>query len=75
VTISVGGEKALDKIQRFISPEETRKTGTYFNIIKATYVKPIGKNHTKWRKTEIISSKVKNETRVSTLSTLIQYSA
>jgi hypothetical protein len=30
--------------------------------------------HTKWRKTENISSKTRNETKVSTLSTLIQHS-
>jgi hypothetical protein len=30
--------------------------------------------HAKWGKTEIISSKVRNETRVSTLFTLIQHS-
>jgi hypothetical protein len=32
------------------------------------------KHHAKWGKTEAISSKVRNETRVSTLSTLIQQS-
>jgi hypothetical protein len=30
-------------------------------------------HHTKWGKTETISSKVRNETRVSTFSTLIKY--
>jgi hypothetical protein len=31
------------------------------------------KHHIKWEKTKTISSKVRNETRMSTLSTLIQH--
>jgi hypothetical protein len=44
----------------------------YFNITLAIYDKPTAKNHTKWGKTETISSKVMNEIRVSILSTLTQ---
>jgi hypothetical protein len=44
----------------------------YLNIIKAIYNKPIA--NITMGKTETTSSKVKNETRVSTLSTLIQRS-
>jgi hypothetical protein len=44
--------------------------GMYLNIIKAIYEKPAANGG----KTETISSKVRNETRVSTLSTLIQQS-
>jgi carbonic anhydrase len=47
--------------------------GTYPNIIKAAYKKPKA-NIIPNGKTETISSKDRNETRVSTLPTLIQYS-
>jgi hypothetical protein len=43
--------------------------GMYLNIIKAIYDKPIA---TFWGKIEAISSEVRNETIVSTLSTSIQ---
>jgi hypothetical protein len=46
--------------------------GVYLNIIRAIYDKPIANIITKWGKT--ISSKVRNKTRVSTLSTLIKHS-
>jgi hypothetical protein len=42
------------------------------NIIKAIYDKPIANIILNWKKTENISPKVKNETRVPTLSILIQ---
>jgi hypothetical protein len=48
--------------------------GMYLNIIKAIYDKPYSQYHTKQRKSETISSKVRSETRVSMLPTLIQYS-
>jgi hypothetical protein len=37
-------------------------------------ISPFSQQHTKWQRTETISSNVRNETRVSTLSTLIQHS-
>jgi hypothetical protein len=46
----------------------------YLNIIKAIYDKSIANIIQNGEKTENISPKVKNETRVSTLSTLIQHS-
>jgi hypothetical protein len=48
--------------------------GTYFNIAKATYNKPIVNIILSGKKTEIISSKARNEIMVSTLLTLTQYS-
>jgi hypothetical protein len=42
--------------------------GTYLNIIKKIYIQ----NYPKWRKAETTSCKVRNETRVSTLSILNQ---
>jgi hypothetical protein len=47
---------------------------TYLNIIKAIYDKPIVNIILNGKKTETISSKVRDETRVSNFSTLIQYS-
>jgi hypothetical protein len=46
----------------------------YLNMIKAIYDKPIANIIPNGGKTEITSSKVRNESRVSTLPTLIQYS-
>jgi hypothetical protein len=46
----------------------------YLNIIKAIYHKPIANIMLNGEKLETISSKARNETRVSTLSTLIQHS-
>jgi hypothetical protein len=48
--------------------------GMYCYIINAIYDKPIPNIRLNGEKTETISSKVRNETRVPTLSTLIQHS-
>jgi hypothetical protein len=45
--------------------------GMYLNIIKATYDKPIANIILNREKAEKISPKVRNETRVTTLSTTI----
>jgi hypothetical protein len=74
--ISVDTEKALDKTQHPFMIKALMKLGIEgmcFNIVKAIYDKPISQHHTKWRKTETMSSKVRNETWVSTLSTIIQH--
>jgi hypothetical protein len=73
--ISVDAEKAFDKIQYPImikSSEETRTRRNVPHNKKTIYGKPIA--NTLNGKTETISSKVRNETRVPTLSTLIQHS-
>jgi hypothetical protein len=49
--------------------------GKYLNIMKAVYDKPISQHPIKQGKTENISSKIRNETKVSTLPTLTQGSA
>jgi hypothetical protein len=72
--ISVDAEKAFDKIQYPImikSSEETRTRRNVPHNKKTIYGKPIA--NTLNGKTETISSKVRNETRVPTLSTLFQY--
>jgi hypothetical protein len=48
--------------------------GMYLNIVKTIYEKPLLKIILKWGKTKNISSKVRNETRVFTLPSLIQHS-
>jgi hypothetical protein len=47
--------------------------GTYINITKAVYDKPIAHVILNGENSETISSKIRNETRVSTLSRLIRY--
>jgi hypothetical protein len=48
---------------------------TYLNLISAIYDKPIVNITLKGEKTENISFEVRNETRVFTVTTLIQHSA
>jgi hypothetical protein len=48
--------------------------GTFLNIIKAIYDKPIANIILNREKNETISSKIRNGARVSTLPILIQYS-
>ena len=75
--ISIDAEKAFDKNQHpfMIKKKNLQKAdieGTYLNIIKAIYVKPtanIALNGEKLR----VSPKVRNNTRVPTLTTTIQY--
>jgi hypothetical protein len=67
-------KKTFDKIQQPFMIKALMKLGIegmYFNIIKAIYNKPII-NIMLWGKTKVISFKVRNKKRVSTLSTLIQ---
>jgi hypothetical protein len=58
--------KALKKLEN---------DGMYLNIRKAIYEKTCSQYHTKWGKMEIISTKVRYETRVFILPNVIQYSA
>jgi hypothetical protein len=65
--ISLDTEKAFDKIQHHFMMKALRKLGIkgmYLNIIKPIYDKPIANI-----KTETISPKVRNETRMPTLPT------
>jgi hypothetical protein len=48
---------------------------TFFNIIKAIYDKPIANIILNGEKNETISSKIRNEARMSTLPMVIQHSA
>jgi hypothetical protein len=69
-------EKAFDKIQRpfmIKKNEETRRIIPQHN--KGYTQQTYNQHYTEWAKTENISSKIRNEIRVSTLSILIQFSA
>ena len=71
--ISIDAKKAFDKILHPFMIKTLQKAGiegTYFNIIKAKYDKPTASI---W-KIESISPKIKNKTRVPTLTTTIQHS-
>ena len=69
-------KKAFDKIQHPFMIKTLQKAGiegTYLNIIKAIYDKPTA-SITLNVKTESISPKIRNKTRVPTLTTTIQHS-
>ena len=75
VIISIDAEKAFDKIQHLFMIKTLQKVGiegTYLNIIKAIYDKPTANIILNGGKPENISSKVRNKTRMSTLTTIIQ---
>ena len=75
--ISIDAEKAFDKIQHpfmIKTLQKVGKEGTYLNIIKAIFDKPTANIILNGGKTESISSKIRNRTRMSTLTTTIQHS-
>jgi hypothetical protein len=70
--ISIDAEKAFDKIQHHFMIKALRKLGiegTYLNIVKAIYDKPTANIILNGEKTETISPKIRNETRVITIPT------
>ena len=72
--ISIDSEKAFDKIQHEFMIKTLQKAGiegTYLNIIQAIYDKPTENIYPQWWKIENISPKVRNKTRVPTLTTTI----
>ena len=72
MVISIDAEKASDKIQHPFMIKTLQKAGiegTYLNIIKATYDKPTANIILNGENTESISPKVRNKTRVPTLTT------
>jgi hypothetical protein len=75
--ISIDVEKAFDKIQHHFMIKALRKLGIeemYLNIMKSIYDKSIV-NIILMGKTEAISPKFRNETRMATLPTPIQHSS
>ena len=74
--ISIDAEKPFDKIQHQFMIKTLQKVGiegTYLNIIKAIYDKPTANIILNGEK-QSISSKIRNKTRMSTLTTIIQHS-
>ena len=74
--ISIDAEKAFDKIQHPFMVKTLQKVGiggTYLNIIKSIYDKPTANIILDGEK-QTISSKIRNKTRMSMLTTLIQHS-
>ena len=75
--ISIDAEKIFDKIQHPFMIKTLQKTGiegTYLNIIKAIYDKPTANIILNDEKLKEIPPKVRNKTRVPTLTTTIQHS-
>ena len=66
-------EKAFDKIQHPFMIKTLQKAGlerTYISIIKAIYDKPTANIILKGKRLKAFSSKVRNKTRVPTLTTI-----
>ena len=77
--ISIGAEKAFDKIQHTFMMKTLQKIsieGIYLNMVKAIYDKPTANIFLNGEKlTESIPSKIRNKTRVLTFTTIIQHSS
>ena len=70
--IAIDEEKAFDKIQHPFLIKTLSKVGiegTFLNIIKA-----YSQHHTQWTKTQSFPTKIRNKTRMPSLTTPIQHS-
>ena len=75
--ISVDAEKTFNKNQHPFMIKTLQKAGMegiYFNIIKAIYDKPTADIILNGEKIESISPKIRNKTRMPTLTTTMQHS-
>ena len=75
--LSIDAEKAFDKIQHPFLIKTLKKVGiegAYLEIIKAIYERPTANIILNGGKMESFPPKVKNTTRMSTLTTVIQHS-
>ena len=75
--ISIDAEKAFDKIQHTFmikNPSESRHRGNLPQHNKGHIWQTYSQHHSQWWKTEIISTKIRNKTRLPTLTTIIQHS-
>ena len=76
--LSIVAEKAFDKIQPTFMNKTGQKMGTegtYLNIVKVISDKPTATIVHNGEKNESIPPKIRNKTRVSTLTTIIQHSS
>ena len=74
---SIDVDKAFDKIQHPFMIKTLQKVGTegnYLNIIKVIYEKGTANTILNGKNSEIISVKIRNKTRMSTLATFTQQS-
>ena len=72
--ISLDVEKDFENIHHALMIKVLERAGiqgTYLNIMKAIYSKPIT-NITKWRKTQSNSTEIRNKSRLSTILIFIQ---
>ena len=72
--ISIDAEKAFDKVQDPFRIKTISKVGVewaYLNIIKAI---SYSQHHTQWAKTKSFPTKIRNKTRMPSLTTPIQHS-
>ena len=77
IIISIDTAKAFDKIQHPFMLKSLNKVGieeTHLNIRKVIYDKPIANIILSGEMLKSISSKIRNKTRMSTLTTFIQCS-
>ena len=75
--ISTDAEKAFDKICHPFMIKTLQKMGiegTYLNIVKAIYDKPTANIILNGEKLKAFPPKIRNKTRVSTFTTIIQHS-
>ena len=75
--ISINAEKGFNKIQHpfmIKNPPESRHRGKSPQHNKGHIWQTQSQHHPQWWKTETISSKIRNKTRLSTLTTIIQQS-
>ena len=78
VIISMDAENTFDKIQHPFMIKTLQKMGiegTYLNIVKVIYDKPTATIIHNGEKNESIPPKIRNKTRVSTFTTIIQQSS
>ena len=76
--ISIGAEKAFDKIQHPFMIKTLKKMGieaTYPNEVKTIYDKAQSKHYSQWWKTESIPPTIRNKTRSSIFTTIIYHSS
>ena len=76
--ISIDAEKACDKIQHPFMIKTLQKMGIegiYLNIVKAIYDKPTASIILNGEKMKAFPPKIRNKTRVSTFTTIIQHTS
>ena len=76
--ISIDEEKVCDKIQHPVMIKTLQNMGTegtYLNIVKAVYDKPTANIILNGKKNESIPLNIRNKTRMSTFTTIIQHSS